>query len=54
MFVETGLLHSRANESPPQVLAGLGRKAHYAATEFTDMDQRNAAKLLAVRCSSAA
>jgi hypothetical protein len=69
MFVDTELLHSRANESHragahaqdrvnrlsrahQQVLTPLGRKAHYAATEFTDMDERNAAKLRAVRCSS--
>ena len=35
-----------------QVRTALGRLAHYAATESTDMDERNAV-LRAVRCSSA-
>jgi Protein of unknown function (DUF2563) len=36
-----------------ETLTELGRKAHYAANGFTDMDDRNAAKMRAVRCSSA-
>jgi hypothetical protein len=40
------VLRSGANES-------LGREAHYAATDFADMDKRGAAKLRAVRCNSA-
>jgi Protein of unknown function (DUF2563) len=40
------VLRSGANES-------LGREAHYAATDFADMDERSAAKLRAVRCNSA-
>ncbi|MEZ0383137.1 DUF2563 family protein [Mycobacterium sp. pW045] len=35
-----------------RTLAGVGDKAHYAAREFTGMDQRNAAQLRAVRCNS--
>ncbi len=35
-----------------ETLTELGRKAHYAATGFTDMDDRNAAKMRAVRCNS--
>ena len=46
MVVGRQVLQSGANES-------LGRKAHYAAPDFADMDERNAAKLRAVRCSSA-
>jgi Protein of unknown function (DUF2563) len=55
MLVDTKLLHSGANESRAhqQVLTALGRKAHCAATEFTDIYERNAAKLQAVRCNSA-
>ncbi|ORJ52603.1 DUF2563 family protein [Mycobacterium simiae] len=34
-------------------LTAIGSKAHGAASEFSDMDERNAAKLRAVRCSSA-
>jgi Protein of unknown function (DUF2563) len=40
------VLRSGANES-------LGSEAHYAATDFADMDERSAAKLRAVRCNSA-
>ncbi|MEZ0383140.1 DUF2563 family protein [Mycobacterium sp. pW045] len=35
-----------------RTLSGVGDKAHYAAREFTGMDQRNAAQLRAVRCNS--
>jgi Protein of unknown function (DUF2563) len=40
------VLRSGANES-------LGGEAHYAATDFADMDERSAAKLRVVRCNSA-
>jgi Protein of unknown function (DUF2563) len=40
------VLRSGADES-------LGREAHYAATDFTDMDKRSAAKLRAAPCNSA-
>ncbi|BBX73273.1 DUF2563 family protein [Mycobacterium shinjukuense] len=36
-----------------EALTALGGKAHYAAAGFTDMDDRNAANLRAVRCGSA-
>lgn len=35
-----------------RTLSGVGDKAHYAAREFTGMDQHNAAQLRAVRCNS--
>lgn len=35
-----------------EALTAIGSKAHRAASEFTDMDERNAAKLRAVRCNS--
>ena len=44
--------HLKNLQAHQQTLTDLGRKARYAATEFTDMDDRNAAKLRAVRCSS--
>jgi hypothetical protein len=44
---------NRLSRAHQQVLTALGRKAHHAATEFTDMDERNAVKLRAVRCNSA-
>ena len=45
--------HMKNLQVHQEALTALGRKAHYAAAEFTDMDERNAAKLRAVRCSSA-
>ncbi|MEB3030383.1 DUF2563 family protein [[Mycobacterium] nativiensis] len=36
-----------------RILTDVGGKAHYAAREFTGMDQHNAAELHAVRCNSA-
>jgi hypothetical protein len=56
VVVDTELLHSGPNESHhahQRVLTALGREAHHAAIGFTDIDERNAAKLRAVRCSSA-
>ena len=44
--------HVKNLQAHRETLTKLGRKAHHAATEFTDMDDRNAAKLRAVRCSS--
>jgi Protein of unknown function (DUF2563) len=35
-----------------ETLTGLGHKAHYAADEFTNMDERNAAEERAVRWTS--
>ncbi|HWF28740.1 MAG TPA: DUF2563 family protein [Mycobacterium sp.] len=46
MVVGRQVLHSGADES-------LGHEARYAATDFADMGERNAAKLRAVRCSCA-
>lgn len=37
-----------------QALNAVGAKAHHAATNFTDMDDRNAAEMRAVRTSSPA
>jgi hypothetical protein len=44
--------HVKDLQAHQQTLTELGRKAHYAANGFTDMDDRNAAKMRAVRCSS--
>jgi len=35
-----------------ETLTAIGGKAQRAAAEFTDMEQHNAAKLRALRCSS--
>jgi hypothetical protein len=35
-----------------QTLTEVGRKGHFAATGFVEMDDRNAAEMRAVRCSS--
>jgi hypothetical protein len=35
-----------------ETLTAIGGKAHQAAAGFTDMEERNAAKLRAVRCTS--
>lgn len=45
-------LHVNKLQAHQEALTELGRKANCAATEFTDMDYRNAAKLRAMRCSS--
>lgn len=44
--------HVRILQSHQEALTTVGAKAHYAAMEFTKMDQGNAAELRAVRCSS--
>ncbi len=44
-------LHVKTLLANREALTELGRKANYAATEFVDMDYRNAAKLRAMRCS---
>ncbi|QUR69470.1 DUF2563 family protein [Mycobacterium spongiae] len=44
--------HVRSLQAHREALAGLGSKAYLAAAGFTDMDDRNAAALLAVRWSS--
>jgi hypothetical protein len=44
--------HVKGLQARQETLSELGRKAHYAADGFTDMDDRNAAELRAVRCSS--
>jgi Protein of unknown function (DUF2563) len=44
--------HVKDLQAHQQTLTELGRKAHSAADGFTDMDDRNAAKMRAVRCSS--
>jgi hypothetical protein len=45
--------HVKNLQTHQQTLTDLGRKAHFAANGFTDVDDRNAAKMRAVRCSSA-
>jgi hypothetical protein len=44
--------HVKNLHAHQETLTGLGHKAHYAANEFTDMDDRNAAKERAVRWTS--
>ncbi|HET7073371.1 MAG TPA: DUF2563 family protein [Mycobacterium sp.] len=44
--------HARNLQAQHETLTELGRKAHYAADGFTHMDDRNAAEMRAVRCSS--
>ena len=44
--------HVKNLQAHRETLTDLGRKAHYAANGFTDMDDRNAAEMRAVRCSS--
>ncbi|WP_425436803.1 DUF2563 family protein [Mycobacterium rhizamassiliense] len=41
-----------ATSCPATPIVALGSKAHRAASEFTDMDERNAARLRTVRCNS--
>ena len=45
--------HVKNLQGHQETLTQLGRKAHFAATEFTHMDERNAADLRAVRPSFA-
>jgi hypothetical protein len=44
--------HVKNLQAHQETLTGLGHKAHYAANRFTTMDDRNAAKERAVRCTS--
>lgn len=44
--------HVEALQDHQQTLTGLGHKAHYAANQFTNMDDRNAAEERAVRWTS--
>ncbi|MEM6108460.1 DUF2563 family protein [Mycobacterium sp. 050272] len=44
--------HVRGLRAHEEVLTAVGGKAHRAASGFTEMDERNAAKLRAVRCNS--
>ena len=44
--------HVQNLQAHQETLTELGRKAHFAANGFTDMDDRNAADMRAVRCSS--
>jgi Protein of unknown function (DUF2563) len=44
--------HVKALQAHQETLTGLGHKAHYAANEFTNMDERNAADERAVRWTS--
>jgi hypothetical protein len=41
--------HAKTLQAYQETLTGIGRKAHRAATEFVDMDERTAAELRAVR-----
>jgi hypothetical protein len=45
--------HVKNLQAHRETLTELARKARYAANGFTDMDDRNAARMRAVRCSSA-
>jgi hypothetical protein len=45
--------HVRTLRVHQEALTAVGGKAHRAAAGFTDMEERNSAKLRAVRCSSA-
>ena len=44
--------HVKSLQAHQETLTGLGHKAHYAANGFTNMDDRNAADMRAVRCTS--
>jgi hypothetical protein len=44
--------HVKNLQAHQETLTELGRTAHYAANGFTDMDDRNAAEMRAVRCNS--
>jgi hypothetical protein len=44
--------HVKNLQGHQQTLTEVGRKGHYAATGFVEMDNRNAAEMRAVRCSS--
>jgi hypothetical protein len=44
--------HVKNLQTHRETLTDVGHKAHYAANGFTDMDDRNAAEMQAVRCNS--
>jgi hypothetical protein len=44
--------HVKTLQAHQEALTGIGSRAHRAATEFVDMDERGAAKLQAVRPNS--
>jgi Protein of unknown function (DUF2563) len=44
--------HVKTLQTHGETLTDVGHKAHYAANGFTDMDDRNAAEMRAVRCNS--
>lgn len=44
--------HVKSLRAHHEGLTAVGAKAHRAGTGFTDMDERNAAKLQAVECNS--
>jgi Protein of unknown function (DUF2563) len=44
--------HIKNLQGHQQTLTEVSRKGHYAANGFVDMDDRNAAEMRAVRCSS--
>jgi len=45
--------HTKSMQAQQETLTAVGGRARRAAAEFTDMEEHNAAKLLALRCSSA-
>jgi hypothetical protein len=45
--------HTTKLRAHQQTLSSVGDKAHTVATAFSEMDERNASKLKAVRCNSA-
>jgi hypothetical protein len=45
--------HLEKLQGHQRTLTEVGRKGHYAANAFVEMDNRNAAEMRAVRCSSA-
>jgi|GraSoiStandDraft_30_1057271.scaffolds.fasta_scaffold550453_2 Protein of unknown function (DUF2563) len=49
--LSSGILGEFPAADAQEVLTAAGRKAHQAATGFTDMDEGNAANLRAVRCN---
>jgi Protein of unknown function (DUF2563) len=45
--------HVKGLQAHHETLTAIGGQAERAAVEFTDMEEHNAAKLRALRCSSA-
>jgi hypothetical protein len=52
-FHEAHTHHTTKLRAHQQTLSSVGDKAHTVATAFSEMDERNASKLKAVRCNSA-